>query len=58
MSSASAAATNAGTGTNEPDLTLTEATSCIKAIEDMMHPLLPLADQVAALAAAIQAQTE
>jgi hypothetical protein len=43
-----------GTRTDEPDLTLIENTSRIKAIEEIMHRLLPLAHQ----AAAIQAQTE
>jgi hypothetical protein len=42
----------------QPDLMLAEATTCIKAIEEMMHPIRPLANQVAALATAIQAQTE
>jgi hypothetical protein len=58
MSDGSVVTTNAGTRIDDQELSLAEATSRIKAIKDMMHPLLPLADQVAALTVAIQAQTE
>jgi hypothetical protein len=53
-SSAAMMSSTDGTRTDEPDLTLIENTSRIKAIEEIMHRLLPLAHQ----AAAIQAQTE
>jgi hypothetical protein len=55
MSSVLANAANVGTRTNELDLMLAEATSRIKAIEEMMHPPLPLADEVATLVTPNQA---
>jgi hypothetical protein len=58
MSDGSVVTTNAGTRIDDQELSLAEATSRIKAIKDMMHPLLPLTDQVVALTVAIQAQTE
>jgi hypothetical protein len=58
VSDESAVSANASKRTDDRELTLVEATSRIKAIEDMMHPLLLLANQIVALMMAIQAQTE
>lgn len=58
MSDESAANAATGLRVDDRELTMAEVTTRIKAIEDMMHPLIPLVDQVAALAIAIAQQTE
>jgi hypothetical protein len=53
MSDESAANAATGLRVDDRELTMAEVTARIKAIEDMMHPLIPLVDQVAALTIAI-----